>query len=410
LTGRGGWCLLDNLPPEAPLSAEAQRAGETLHRESGALVLQPGEQRELQWSIGSGSELRGWVTDQDGRPVARRELWLTQTALNAGSDRERFYFSSGDEREIVARTRTDTQGAFSFADVGPGTWFVGPSIRSTWDGPPDVDGVAPVAIRVEVPAGGMAGEVELHVTRGQCVRGRITFPGSEPPSRVSVSSYSELGTLIGHVDGLEFILGPLEPVPHEVRAGFAPGYTASEAVAVEGGQEDVLLELGRGGRLAGHFVDGRSGERCEAAIVISSADSGHLSMGLRPKPDFDLTALKAGTYDLAASTPAGLAGVLRGVAVKPGSSREGLEIRLGPGAKLRVRYTGPETYVQYRILHEGAIVAANGLRSGTGELNVVPAGTNLVRVTSRGSGGKRTQEREVTLAEGEEAEAAFTFE
>ena len=406
-TGADGGCVLTDLPPQVAIAIQAFHDHALVYRSAQPLVLEPGERREVVWRIGGGARVSGWLIDQFGNPVAGRELWRTQEGLNARLGRERFYFYTGDGNRVVARTETDARGHFVFEDVAPGTWFVGPSPYGSHGDGPGSEAVAPVASAVQVLPGDTAHEVELRVHRGLYIHGRVEDPDGEVPSQVSLSSFSEIGSLRGRVRRGVFQVGPLEPLVHRVKAGSSGDFTDSDPVEATPPAEGLLLVLGAGARLAGHFVDGRTGEACEAALVVSCEETGYFSLGMQARPDFERRGLEAGTYHLTAHTPAGAVGLLRGVVLEEGASVEDLELRLEPGARLRVRYEGPSAYAQYRVLSGGAVVAGNGLRSGTTELEVVPAGEVLVRVSF---GKELMEERRVLCTVGEETEVSFVFE
>lgn len=401
-----GQCVLEGLPPEVPIGTFARRDAERLHRSTEPLVLAPGERREVLWRVGGGARLSGWLLDQFGNPVAGRELWRCQGMPGWRAGRERLYLDPGDEDWVVARARTDERGHFVFEDVGAGTWYVGPSPYARRGERPGPRDVAALARAVEVLPGAAGREVELRVHRGLYLRGRVEQPDGRAPPHAWVSVSSELGFVQGDFREGSFRLGPLEPEVHRIRSS-GGGFIGSEPFDVTPPAEDLVLVLGIGGSLAGHFVDGRTGQRCEAAVMISSEENDHLSFGRGGSLDFEHQGLAPGSYHVAASSDDGLVGVLRDVVLAEGQSIEGLELRLEPGALLRMRYAGPSSHAQFRAYSDGVEVAHDALRSGTSELVVVPAGEVLVRVRIS---EEVLEERRVVCTVGEETEVSFVFE
>jgi len=210
----------------------------------------------------------------------------------------------------------------------------------------------------------------------------------------------------GQVEGADFVVGPLEPLEHTLAASSTKKLAPAGPVTARPGDPGVVLELKAGGTLRGRYIDG-SGQPCEGMLVLSSADPPFLSVAIKPSSEFTAEGLAPGRYDLVGRHPDGLVGRLTGIEVDAGTVQGDLRLRLEPGAKLRVRYSGPSEYAQYRLTHEGVVVGANGLRSGTTELEVVPAGTVTVVVRY---GGEVVAEREVFCPLGEETEAAFELE
>ena len=100
-----------------------------------SLSLSAGEAREVEWTIGSGCRLEGFVFDQDGKGVADRAIWLRRAEFDAP-----IFF--GDFAEVVLETRTDSDARFAMEDVGPGTWWIGPAAEP--------DGIAPLAEVIEI--------------------------------------------------------------------------------------------------------------------------------------------------------------------------------------------------------------------------------------------------------------------
>ena len=242
----GTWEFAD-LPPGAELEVQLLK-GTDLLRHVSELVLEPGEERVLDWWLGSGATLRGTVVVAGGEvPLGGQRVWLVPLG---GFHRPGFMETYWDPMD---RTFTDRGGSFVFEDVAPGSWLVGPAPTRR----PRSNSVAPVAQLVEVPPGVLEVEVAIEAYRGLSIRGRVVGPDGEPIRETLVigsSSSSWLDTE-GEDDGT-FTLGPLVPGVYQVRATRRFSlYADSESVSVEAGADDLVLHLRRGASLAGIAVD-----------------------------------------------------------------------------------------------------------------------------------------------------------
>lgn len=81
---------------------------------------------------------------------------------------------------------------------------------------------------------------------------------------------------------------------------------------------------------------------------------------------------------------------------------------LDPGTQVRVHYKGPADYGSIRITYDGAVVAADGLRSGTSKLVTVPVGAVSIRL--RLYHLSRTEVRELTCVAGEVLDVVFELD
>jgi len=94
-----GRCVFEALPANIALTVEIfdgfSYAKQVLRSER-ALRLEPGERRELNWTVGSGCTVDGLVLEADGRPAAGVDVWLLP-------DEGDPYFERYHERQVVAR-------------------------------------------------------------------------------------------------------------------------------------------------------------------------------------------------------------------------------------------------------------------------------------------------------------------
>jgi hypothetical protein len=96
-------------------------AGDTeLARAPGLSELEPGETRDLEWRIGTGTDVEGELRSATGAPWANLEVILYQGMHFWATDPK-----VAPETSIVARCRSDSMGRFRFEDVRPGQWRIG---------------------------------------------------------------------------------------------------------------------------------------------------------------------------------------------------------------------------------------------------------------------------------------------
>lgn len=406
-TDENGSCTFTGLPGEVPLAAHATQGERSLHKEASSLILKPGERRELEWAVGSGGRLSGLLLDQFGMPVIDCELWLSRSGLNAAPHRERFYFYSGDEERVIHQSTTDERGRFSFDDVAAGQWFVGPSPNNRTSTEPLPEVVAPIATSVVMPEGSDRYDLEITAQRGLYIAGRVVTPTGDPSKNAWVLCTNDLGFFHAVLIEGAFFAGPVDSLAHNLTASSFKEYSDSKVVEAWPGQEPVLLKLQQGGTLAGRFIDASTGEECRATLTTSCVATGHWSIRFVAVSGFSESGLAPGLYNLTATTSEGLIGVLRNVEVETRGAVEGLEIRLNPGAKLWVRYTGSKEYAWYTVFSDGAQIASDSMHSGTTALETVPHGTVVVRLNLSED---VFYEREIDCVLGQDAEVEFVLE
>jgi hypothetical protein len=175
----------------------------------------------------------------------------------------------------------------------------------------------------------------------------------------------------------------------------------------QAGDENVVLQLLSGGALHVRAVDANGGA-CKARFVVSAQPPGiHLGSMLKWEDSRKFEAIPEGFYDVAASTEDGRAGIARHVFVESGATAEEVVVPVEPGGRVRIRYEGKEEYAQYRVYSGDAVVAADGIRTGTSDLHVVPAGTLIAKLSIR---GEEDEERRISVLVGEETEVWFRRE
>ncbi|MFN0006297.1 MAG: collagen binding domain-containing protein [Planctomycetota bacterium] len=399
-----GLCCIEGLPPDIPLHVEISRGGNVVKKDIPTVSLNPGEVREVEWRIGSGCHLRGSVADQDGTPVGRHGIWLQR----ADSDSPRI-FQRHHSGEVILKQRSDSDGRFSFSDVSPGRWWIGPAAEHDENSAIDADGIAAFAVVIEILDGTTEQDVALRAHRGLYIRGVVFDPDAKPKDETYVYAHTRdvywmMDARTG-ADG-KFTIGPLIPGSYSL---VAHGWELvdSEPVEAKGGDEGVVLRLRTGGSIHGTVVDKATGKACRAEISYSVQDPSDRRIGTTESQDdgtFDFMGMEPGTYGLAAKASGQRVGLLRGITVKAGTETRDLVLTVEPGATLRLRYAGEAGYLHYRIRSGGIAVAGDGIPAGGNVEESVPAGMADIEVWWP---EKKHEERTIEVSIGERKELVF---
>jgi len=196
-------------------------------------------------------------------------------------------------------------------------------------------------------------------------------------------------------DGI-FRVGPLPPGPYQLggAAYESPEFANSEPMDVRAGDSGIEVFLRLGGALSGRVLGLEKKLRSGAMVIVSDDAVAALQMtSLRAGGSFEFQGLVAGNYSLSIAIDDGRVGRLTGLTLEAGGRLEDLELELQPGGTLTVYYTGPEDYRQLRVLQDGVLFAADGLRRGTQKRVTVPAGQVDVIL------GEETRRALITLGE-----------
>jgi len=403
----GSW-EIDDLPAGVPLQVELLGAGGELRRHEEAHALAPGEERVLDWELGTGLNLRGRAgLAGSGEPYGGQRLWLVAEDAEQG----RGAGLMKPHWKPTAETRTDQDGhfefPFEFTDMEAGRWLVGPAPEYLYD----EQSAAPLAKAVEIAVGGPDVYFILEVHRGLYIRGTVKDPEGRPAGESWIfgdQSRSSMDTLSD--DQGVFSLGPLAPGQYSLRAqgtGSA-GHADSNTVMVDAGAEGVVLGLRPGGAISGMVVDAESGERRQAFLSLFSEDGEYAThQWTDASGGIDLEALAIGSYGIMASTEH-LAGLVRDVFVSAGTTVENVVISLERAAPLRICYEGQLDDIGFVILLGGVSVERGTLESGNAQEFVLPPGEATVRFGEwRGEESVTLGERTVTLIVGEKTQVVW---
>ena len=389
-TDATGTAVLANLPARAGLKLSASLLRATLRTESKALVLQPGEVRDLIWRTGSGCRIFGSVKATDGKPVLGQEIWLEP--MGGRVHGARFFEPYNDEGRRSAHC--DGTGVFEFTDVPAGLWFVGPAeVRgqnAEWK-----DGlVAAWAQNVEVRAEDSELRVDIALARDLTIRGRVEDPDGRPVASMLIrGQHTQNGAETMTYSGTEgsFVLGPLVPGSYRLTAdprgsvGKTVFMASGELIAADGAR-DIVLRVRLGSSLTGRVVDDLTGKPVSANLMLAPvAEEERIGFTLQTaasdgEHEFIFQSLPPATYSICASTTSGSIGFLKVITLAAGEQRTDVEIRVTLGAKVNIFYDAANPYGGVQLRFDGQVIAADGMEKGTRRSFSVPAGHSIARM------------------------------
>lgn len=404
-TGADGRAQIEGLPPRVELGIRVEANGRTLQHDPVGLRLQPGEVKELEWRIGSGTIVKGLVLDQDGKPVSGIEIWAAK-AISA----DRRFFLRHERDRVASRATTSLEGGFTLMDLLPGRWSIGPG------GGPDSQVVALAEI-VEL-AGEPMRELNLHVFRGLSIRGRVLTPTGEPASGSWVSGLGQTGEYYEGInarpDGT-FAFGPVTLGTVTLTASAMDKFASSDPVQASGGDTSIVLQLRLGGAIRGRVVDGVTGSAQTAQLLFAPEQHGSgigmFSNGMETSTQsdgsFSSSGFEAGKWSVIATTADGRFAQQAHLDVSAGSDTGELVFTLSPGGKLKLGYKGADPRVFVTICCQGApIQFQSSLESGKSFDHLAPAGSLVLEIRKRYDGPART--KAVELKAGETKEVLLT--
>jgi protocatechuate 3,4-dioxygenase beta subunit len=403
VTGADGRAQLEGLAPRVEIQAEVVKDEKLLRREPDGLTFEPGEKREVEWLIGAGTELRGLVLDQDGKPVEKLEVW----AVTAGPGGRR-YLMSYESGHVGAKASTGPEGRFVLHDLAAGRWSIGPSGENE-------SLVAPIAELVEL-AGEPVFDLTLRVSRAIYIRGRVLAPSGEGAPNCWVNGFltpadRPEGVPTGS-DG-SFAYGPLGPGTYTLTADAIGRFASSDPVQANAGDKDVVLQLQQGGSIRGRVVDGVTGAATSAQLVFAPEQviSGILVEGMQmttePNGSFSVGGLVPGRWSVTASTADGRFAQHAHIEVGAGTDSGELVCALSPGGKLRLGYQGAQPWVHVTVKCQGAaVLLLAGVEAGKFTEYMAPAGALVLEIRGKSAGTVRT--KQVELKPGETREIVLT--
>ncbi len=378
------------LPGDVPLRVDVWCGEELVWRHDGELTMAAGETRELNGALHGAHGVFGRVATATGEPVANRELWLVPYGVRAhpdgltpdpdpaAEDPGRL-FDIDMRNDVTLVTRTDEDGRYALEGLLPGRYWLGPAAQG--------DDVAPFAkaLRFEGPAG--AHEVDLVVTVGLAIEGRVRSRFDVDLSRTMVYALrlDESGRVRARTeaDGA-FRLGPLVEGRYRIFATSPGALDRGFGSLAEAGDTEVLVALESGPAIHGTVFDGETGRATDAHVGLTLPNrTGSLGIGLSGGAGrFRFSGLDPGRYDLKASTPDGRVAFLPGVELAGEGDSSELALVLVPGARLRVRYTGGAERLRLRVGRGDSILSDSKLYRDEENVVTVPEGDVEVELYS----------------------------
>ena len=400
-TGHG---VRSGLPSRVPLAVSIRSGREVVHRFPGDVVLDDGEQRELRWAPAEATTVIATLIDQYGQPVRGIRVGAFASVRSRAPSIGSIAFVSRDDTAID-RGVTDEQGTVEFR-LDAGDYWIGPTPARSRK--VDEDSVSPTAHALTVPAAIAPVRVELAAWRGLSIRGTIVTPSGKPPRHGVVAAHMPDQPVNLHAETDKqgrFTLGPLPPGTFIVRAMDQSDHVSSEPTTARAGDSGLRLRVRAGASLSGRVTERDTGRPRQASMIYSSADGELMMNSTREDGSFFIGGLAPGTWSVTATTADGRVGSRNDIIVESGTGKKGVDVHLVPGARLAVAYDGPSLYAQLRVDAAGACVKADGIRSGTEVVCVVPAGP--LRVTLHDL--ERREQTEVHVATGERRSVRFDW-
>jgi hypothetical protein len=274
-----------------------------------------GERPSAEVRLSRGAVLEGDVLDAAGAPLAGARIRA---------------FRIGAEGPEGASASAGSDGAFALKGLRPGDWRV-TAVKEGFR-----------ARTIDAPAPGERLLIELAKDPG--FEAIVLGPDGSPVAgaRVSVLSRtggSSAGARSGETgaEGCVRLAGlPSDPdaeIAVEARhRDHLPARVARKGADLE--RAPLTIRFARGGEIAGRVVDARGAPVPNAEVsILVPGERSRRSLRTISTGEFLFRKLPAGSHDLAATSPSGGAGLLRGIAVSEGGAARGIEVVLdaGPG-------------------------------------------------------------------------------
>lgn len=214
------------------------------------LQLKPGEHIELSLNTEVGGSLKGRVIDEAGEPFVGATVFALQDAN----------FLAGRLGRRVRETTTDESGQFELSGVATGAL----SVRA------EFEGHLQVSERVDLDPGELIEGIELQLTRGRSMTGRVLGPDGEPRARAKLFAMFDLST-VGGMDGI-----------YAIRGSFQEALTDEEG-------KFVISGLGRGPfNLSASWVSPEHGDDPTDRSVAQWAETAKLDRVQAPAKDLEI--------------------------------------------------------------------------------------------------------------------------
>ncbi|GJM21629.1 MAG: hypothetical protein DHS20C15_15440 [Planctomycetota bacterium] len=335
-----GHYLLGPLPAdtELRLSVSAENGLQGATRDLPPLA--PGDRHQADFTLTVGAGVSGVVLDEDDAPVPQASVRLMAAALDM--------MKAGIGGDIPdERTHTDSEGAFSFEGIAPGSYRL---VLATADYVPEVSETP-----FELASGQQLAGVELRARRGEALGGLVVNADTGAPiegARVLAARRPSMVNLRANTDRRYREAATTDATGRFHVRGFeeaklrvwvsANGYVRTEQ-DVTAGDLDLRVELQRSLKMSGVVISLEDAEPVTDYLVGLVPSGGLVNMaalaggGSGPEPvlpervrdpdgRFQLTGLRAGSYELSVNAPGFARSVLEGVTLERGKDLNGLVI------------------------------------------------------------------------------------
>lgn len=316
-------------------------------------------------------QVRGLLSDAEGRVLAGREVWLLSTEVLTGS-------ASAPEQPSF-RTVSDADGRYAFQDVRIGRWWL---CVAPFDARASLQGFCDETNTIDVVIVD-ADEVEhdVVVKHGEWITGRVVDPeGDGPGATVWIEARQggvECGRVVADLVG-NFRLGPLPRGEYELVArvdgSLAGTVGRSPATRVSTGRDRVRLELLPGVTRTFTALDPLTGRAAEADWKLfdergSLLASGRGSRFTTPLLEFKRTLVTATSGD----------SLVAWKAVEPQAPGEEIVLELQAGGRLQIDARYPRVRGRSQLVRTELNVSGFRLLHPD-PYAVVPEGAYRVRV------------------------------
>jgi len=397
-TGSDGIAVLADLPPAASLRGQVLRGKKLIRTEADPFVLQPAEDRHVTWVLGVGGEIRGVVREQDGTPASRFEVWLQRATTEAAT-----YFRTYDESQGRRIVKTDADGAFRFADVAPGGWWVGPRNSGPVGTDPAVE-PAPLGEYVAMTGGRI--DLDVRLLRGLVIRGRIVEDDGVTPARGQVMAMRPAAHM--YIDAAPrlsdtFVVGPLVPGRWTLEANASAAGASSGPVEAEAGATDVVLKLRKRGTVRVRVLEPAGGPVAALSVIVSGANLSRLGT-TDARGAIEFVGVELGTLCASASASDGRWAQRAGLTIGSGGVLE-VDLVLERGVRARLRCAASGKSTSFRVERDGNVLAFVDANAGGSAEFTLPIGRSTLRAFVPGQG---FTDRVVDVAAGSTPE--FTYD
>jgi hypothetical protein len=382
---------VNELPTQIPLRAVLVDKNTTVSASSDPLVLEPGEVRRVDWSVGRGATVVCRVVNPARGKEPGWEVWLVPASEGYNHDGQGYMHS---DWKPAATRRTNDNGEVCFPRVPSGDWIIGLAPRRDgWPAALDDATLAAKAVFFSVAEDQHEVRVVVPTHRWGFIEGRVIGDADSPPKSRTIYTESLDGNGCNPWVNMEedgtFRTGPLLHGRYRLEAAalaFGDRGEMGDSWVVEAatGDREVLLREPPMGSVSGVAIDRATGEEVYATVFVFRRGCPYQIMYRLPiwsvGPGFGLGGLREGVYDLRAEGGDGV-GVLLGVRVEKDRPVTNAEVFLDPGQFVQLRYRGPAKNAAYRIERNGVIYASGWIDNGTRDAQNLPIGPYEVILT-----------------------------